>query len=139
ELRPSHQWSYLTYMNLTTNVNQIISLIYTQYQFLGGAHGDQKEFGYAMNLKSGKRIQLADLFKSGYEKILQQKLEEKFRLEYNIPEDAALKGSKGLLFEKHLKISGNIYVTPYGIAFTYIPADVAAQVGGVFDLSLHME
>ncbi len=139
ELRPNLQWSYLAYMNLTSNANQIISLIYTQYQFLGGANGVQKEFGYAMNLKSGKRIKLADLFKPGYEKTLQQKLEEKFRKEYNIPKGAALNGKKGLLFEKHLKISSNFYLTPYGIGFIYNPVEVAPHVVGVINLYLPNE
>ncbi len=133
-LRPTLNWTYLTYMNMTCNVDNRMSSIFTEYKYLGGAHGLQTERGYTIDLQTGKVLHLTDLFKSGFKKELQKVLENKFRQQYNLPKGDSLNGKNGLLFEDHLKVTSNFYLTPYGIGFIYNPYEVAPYAVGIINL-----
>ncbi|WP_411348659.1 PdaC/SigV domain-containing protein [Paenibacillus sp. WLX2291] len=49
---------------VTYNQNGVISFLLTDYQFLGGAHGDDILTGMTFSLKDGKPVKLDDLLKS---------------------------------------------------------------------------
>ncbi len=135
-LRPSFNWNAMAHMDLTCNSGGRISLVYTQYQYTGGAHGLQSVFCLVVDVEKGKVVRLTDLFKPGYEKQLRQELEKEFRRQYDIPQGAPLNGEKGLLFDAHLPITPNFYLTKDGIGFIYNPYEVAPYVVGEINLFL---
>ena len=47
------------------NQNGIVSVVLTNYQYSGGAHGSTIQTAYTFDLKTGARIRLSDLMKSG--------------------------------------------------------------------------
>ncbi|MEW4370960.1 PdaC/SigV domain-containing protein [Paenibacillus kandeliae] len=49
---------------MTYNQNGVISFLLTDYQYLGGAHGDDVLTGMTFSLKDGKLLKLDDLLKS---------------------------------------------------------------------------
>lgn len=135
-LRPSFNWNAMAHIDLTCNIDGKVSLIYTQYQYMGGAHGLQSTFCLVVDVENNKILQLSDLFKPGYEKTLQQALEEEFRKQYNIPEGESLGGESGLLFDAHLPVTSNFYITKEGVGFIYNPYEVAPYVVGKINLFL---
>ena len=46
------------------NQNGLLSLVFQNYQYAGGAHGNTVQTGYTMNLKTGQQCALKDLFKA---------------------------------------------------------------------------
>ncbi len=131
---PSFHWNEQADVDVIYNADSINSLRFTQYQFTGGAHGLQSVFCLVMDMKKGRVLQLTDIFKEGYEPALQATLEQELRVQYDIPEGASLNGEKGILFNAHLPISSNFYLTGQGIGFVYNPYDVAPYVVGKIDL-----
>lgn len=136
KLRPSFNWNLFSHMDITCNAFNRISLLYTQYQYTGGAHGLQSTFCLVVDIKKNKVLQLSDLFRPGYEKPLQQQLEAELRRQYNIPEGEPLNGQNGLLFDPELTISTNFYLTKDGIGFIYNPYAVAPYAAGEINLFL---
>jgi len=55
---------YLDY-RIAYNRNDIISVVLTQYEYTGGAHGMTYQTSYTMDLKTGKVYSLSDLFGAG--------------------------------------------------------------------------
>lgn len=58
-----------TYFNykITYRQGDILSLVLTDYQYFGGAHGDDEQISHTFNLKTGAEYTLADLMKGGSE------------------------------------------------------------------------
>ncbi len=135
-LRPSFNWNATAHMALTCNAGGLISLVYTQYQYTGGAHGLQSVSCLVVDVNKGRVVRLADLFTAGYEKQLIEQLEKEFRREYDIPEGEPLNGENGLLFDPHLPVTSNFYLTKEGIGFVYNPYEVAPYVVGEINLFL---
>jgi len=56
-----------TYFNyrITCRQGDMLSLVLTDYQYLGGAHGNEKQIAHTFDLKTGKEYRLADLMKAG--------------------------------------------------------------------------
>lgn len=55
------------YFDYTIAYNQkdILSIVFQDYQFAGGAHGGINQFAYTVNLKTGQFYELKDFFKEG--------------------------------------------------------------------------
>lgn len=49
------------------NQNGLVSIVLTEYQYSGGAHGSTVQTAYTFDLKTGKALSLFDLVKSGAE------------------------------------------------------------------------
>ncbi len=75
---------YLDY-RVTYNRNDLISIVTSQYEYTGGAHGMTYQASYTMDLKTGKVYSLPDLFKSdaGYVAAISEQVKKQFaELEY---------------------------------------------------------
>ena len=134
QMRPSFNWNLLTYMDVLANAKDRVSLRFTRYDYTGGAHGMQSVFCLNVDTKTGAILRLSDLFKPGFEQQLQEMLEAELRQQYDIPQGEPLNGEKGLLFDPHLPVSKNFYLTQKGIGFVYNPYEVAAYVVGEINL-----
>lgn len=58
----SHQVSYDTNYLVKRNRGGLLSVLFEDYRFLGGAHGNADKFAYNFDLKTGKQYSLKDLF-----------------------------------------------------------------------------
>lgn len=47
------------------NYNDVISVVFTEYLYTGGAHGNSSQQAFTINLDSGMEYELKDLFKDG--------------------------------------------------------------------------
>ena len=71
---------YLNYL-VKRNQGDLLSLVFEDYRYQGGAHGLTAKFAYNFNLKTGKQYFLEGLFSPGedYVSLLNQKIEEQIR------------------------------------------------------------
>ncbi|WP_312094284.1 DUF3298 and DUF4163 domain-containing protein [Niallia sp.] len=65
------QYEYMTNYQVKYNRNSKLSILFTDYQFTGGAHGNTVITTYNFDLKSGNQLTLDDFLKSDreYEKV----------------------------------------------------------------------
>ncbi|QZY53950.1 DUF3298 and DUF4163 domain-containing protein [Crassaminicella profunda] len=75
EMRP-----YSVYVDFEEKKNEqdLLSIYITYYEYTGGAHGMHNDITYNIDLKTGKLIELKDLFKENYdyEKVINEKIKE---------------------------------------------------------------
>jgi inhibitor of cysteine peptidase len=63
-LSPNKYETYFDY-RIKYNRNNILSVIFLDYQYTGGAHGSTIQKAYTFDLKTGKEYAMKDLFKTG--------------------------------------------------------------------------
>lgn len=126
-------------MKLLWNADSIISIAFQSYQYTGGAHGISNTLLRVFDLRSHKVVGINDVFKSGYGLTLRNVLEQALRKEYNIPDNSPLNGDNGILFDKHLALTKNFYITGKGIGFVYNPYEVAPYYVGQIELYVPFE
>ena len=100
------------------------SYLYYIYGYTGGAHGIDAETGYTFRLSDGKRMQEADLFKSGYKPELGKLLTE--MLPKSVSEEAY-----DMLFIKALEPNGNFFIDPEGITYIYGRYEIGPYSSGL--------
>ncbi len=127
-------WDSYIRMKVLWNENDLLSLEFDRYDYTGGAHGLENAFIKVFDLKNNKALTLKDIFKPGYETALQAALETRLRMQYGIPDKEPLNGEKGILFDKHITLTDNFYLTGNGIGFIYNPYEIAAYVYGRINL-----
>jgi hypothetical protein len=63
--KPRHQYDYYLNYLVKRNQGKLLSLLFEDYYFTGGAHGMGYKFSYNFNLATGRQYSLADLFSDG--------------------------------------------------------------------------
>ena len=61
------QYEVFVSYTVHTNKDHLLSITSDYYQYTGGAHGGTNRIGYNIDLRTGKRLQLPDLFESGFD------------------------------------------------------------------------
>ena len=128
-----------------TNSQNITSFYIDYYQFTGGAHGITTRLSYSVDNKTGKELQLSDLFKSGYDykKVINFEIANAIQMDkdkYFTGKD----GFKGISENQGFYLSsGNVVIyfqvyeiAPYvtGIPEFYIPVEKFDQKGLKYEL-----
>ena len=80
---PIRAYNAMTSYRVTYSKNDLLSLYVDYYSYTGGAHGFTNRVSSNIDLKTGKELQLKDLFKAGvdYQKILNQEIKRQMQLE----------------------------------------------------------
>lgn len=122
---------YLDFV-IAYNRSNLISVVTTQYEYAGGAHGMTYQSSYTMDLKTGKVYSLPDLFKSGagYVATISEQVKKQFAdLEYPTlapfesirnDQDFYLKGDSIVVYFQLYEY------TPYAAGFPLCPVKLAS-------------
>ncbi|WP_322907209.1 PdaC/SigV domain-containing protein [Paenibacillus campi] len=115
---------------VTYNQNGVISFLLTDYQFLGGAHGDNLMTGMTFSIKDGKAIKLDDLLKSNPS----YRQDIKKMLQSDIKKQSDTMGYSLEQFNDLTKNSStyldNYYLTDSGFDVFFQKYDIAPGVSG---------
>ncbi len=115
---------------VTYNQNGVISFLLTDYQFLGGAHGDDILTGMTFSLKDGKAVKLDDLLKSN----ASYRQDIKKLLQADIKKQSDLMGYSLEQFNDLSKNSSsylnNYYLTDNGFTVFFQKYDIAPGASG---------
>lgn len=57
------KYSYTDNVSISRNDGKSLALMYSGYEYLGGAHGYYWSYGYNFDVKSGKRLEITDVVK----------------------------------------------------------------------------
>jgi Protein of unknown function (DUF3298)/Deacetylase PdaC len=120
-------------MEVLFNSPTLLSLAYTHFSYMGGAHGNYGSRCASYDLKKQKKITLEDLFKPGYEKFLGDELTKVAEKQFNTD------NLESTLFVKKVEPNDNFFITPKGICFNYVPYEIAAYALGEIKLFVPFE
>jgi hypothetical protein len=128
----SFSWDYSNVNTILYNDNGYLSLRSSNYEFTGGAHGDYSSLCIVYSTDSLKQIKLSDIFAKGFEKKLNQAINNRLRKMYDVQPNETL-ADVGFLIE-YLTYSNNFYLTSSGVGFVYPPSEVAPDALGEIEI-----
>jgi hypothetical protein len=105
----------------------LLSLEFFRYDFSGGAHGNYGSTGASYDLRTGRRLRYADIFRPAATQQLPALLEAAVRPLVGLAADDPL--DKQLLV-KQMPVTHNVYLTAGGAVFIYQPYEIAAYAQG---------
>ena len=105
-------------MDVAFNRNQLLSVIFTQYQYTGGAHGMMYSRCFSYDVEAGKRLGIGDVFRKGYEKDLKTAINLAARKKYRV------KNLSEVLLVDEIEVTNNFFLSGKGICFVYQPYEI---------------
>jgi hypothetical protein len=117
-------WEENSDMNLLSNENDFMTLIYTGNGFSGGAHGYYFEKYKVFDLKNNKTLQLGDIISNQNSKIWNRILMDKF-LKNDLD-----KGQSEMLLVKEIPLNNNFYFDKEYLYFLYNQYEITAYAAG---------
>lgn len=130
----SFNWEMLKYMHILNNRDYLFTFYIITYGFAGGAHGLETFDYYSVDLKSGKLLELTDIFPADSLTSLANILTNKLRQMSGLKENQKLTDSG--YFSDEIKPIENFYLTDSGIGFFYNHYDIAPYSSGSTDIFL---
>ncbi len=118
-------WEQESYTIPVYNEQNLLSIEQNWYNYMGGVHGDYGKKYQVINLKTGQKIKLANLFSDGSQEELTELIKRKI-LENR---QATSLEEEGYYADK-IKPTENFYLTKKGIGFYYNSYEIAPYVKG---------
>lgn len=118
--------AYTTY-TVKYNKNDILSITVMYYQYTGGAHGQSTQAGYNFDLKTGRLLQLSDLFQQGFN---YKKIIDKIILNY-------MEAHKGMYFSEAINSFQGIdgmhpyYIQDGNLVVFFSEDEIAPHAAGI--------
>lgn len=105
----------------------LLSLEFFHYDFSGGAHGNYGSTGASYDLRTGRRLRYADIFRPAAARQLPALLDQAVRPLVGLATGEPLDKQ---LFVKQMPITRNVYLTAGGVVFIYQPYEIASYAQG---------
>ncbi|GAB6281308.1 MAG: hypothetical protein STSR0008_00470 [Ignavibacterium sp.] len=128
------QWDLNRNVKIIYNSNNIISLEYSEYYYLGGAHPNSVVLYKSFNLNNEKQILINDIFTENNFIKLNSIAENIFRKKWKLKKDDDLEKA-GFWFENNkFALNNNFAITKDGLIFYYNNYEIAPYVFGPTEL-----
>ena len=115
------------------NQNGLLSLVFLEYQFAGGAHGSTIQSGYTFDLATGKQISLEDQFLPGVDYVSVISKEVKRQIDE--------RGLTETLFEPFTKIRPDqgYYLTNQGLVVFFQQYEIMPYAAGIQEFTIEYQ
>ncbi len=118
-------WQNAFITEITYNSNYILSSKSISFSYEGGAHPITFIKRESINLLTGKEIVLSDIFKPGFETLLNKRAENIFKITYGFDPETDL-DSLGFTFENgKFKLNENFSISESGLIFQFNQYEIA--------------
>lgn len=114
----------------------MLGLRLDSYSFTGGAHGITNTVFRNYDLHTGKRLQIQDIFKPGYEKALNQQAEQIFRAQKGLTRWQSLEEAGYWFKNNHFAINDNLLLSPEGLIIHFNVYEIAPYVDGPTEIQV---
>jgi hypothetical protein len=128
----SFSWSKEITMHALHNERNFLTLQFSKYVFTGGSHGLLMHDYLVMDLESGKKLRLEDLFIPGYQDELTALINKAVRNMYSVKPEESLK-ERGF-FTDLVEPHQNFYINSDGIGFYYNYYMISSYANGPTDV-----
>lgn len=130
-------WNLEIFSDIIYEDSAFVSIATNVFYYTGGAHPNNSQIYASYDLKSGKRIRLSDLLKSGSEDELNRAAEIEFRMLKRIPPNITLE-EEGYRFENdRFELNENFAILNKSLIFYYNPYEIGAYALGPSELQLN--
>lgn len=116
--------------------DDFISLAFSEYAYLGGAHPNHYTQFFVLDLNSGNKITLEDIFIEGYKPILNNIAEEEFRKLKELGEHEDLDNAGFWFDDNKFSINDNFALGDDGVTFYYNSYEITAYAYGPTELRI---
>ena len=130
----SFNWEMIATSYININTDDILVYRADNFAYTGGAHGMGISRFLVFDNKEMKQLALDEIFDAGYEDELSKLLERKYRMDYYLGPEQSL--TEAGLFENHIPLSDNFYLTTNSIGFYYNPYELAPYSMGAISINL---
>ena len=114
--------------------DDFISLTFSEYSYLGGAHPNSYTVFTVLDLNSGNKVTLEDIFITSYKPILDEIAEKEFRKLKELGEDESL-DEAGFWFDgNRFSINENFALSNEGLTFYYNNYEITSYAYGSTEL-----
>lgn len=107
-------YTVITEYEVKYNQNYQLSVLFTNYEYAGGAHGLYDYTAYNVDLNTGEKLQLQDLFSSNYVSVINDEIKRQINLLKQKDQYAELSP-----FESIEPNTDRFYLTPDGIVIYF--------------------
>ena len=128
-------WDESNDIQVIANSDRIFSLSISIEGYTGGAHPNTRVDYRSYDPKNGRRYQLGDWLKKGYEAALQTAGEKAFRQARGLPAEGDL-NDFGFTFDQGFQLNDNYAATPEGLVFYFNPYEIASYADGPTELTI---
>jgi hypothetical protein len=112
--------------------SSLLTLQFTQYSYMGGAHGGSSISFVNWDTKANKKVALNAIFIDGYAGVLNKIAEKIFRKQEKLADTASLNGY--FFKDNKFSLNDNYLVSPIGIRFHYNDYEIKPYAAGPTDL-----
>jgi hypothetical protein len=126
-------WDETHIIQVVANSARIFSLSISIEGYTGGAHPNTRVDYRSYDPKNGRRYQLGDWLKKGYEAALQTAGEKAFRKARDLSAEVDLNDA-GFTFDQGFQLNDNYAATPKGLLFYFNPYEIASYADGPTEL-----
>lgn len=128
---PIRQFEMYYVYTITNNENNILSLYYDDYRYLGGAHGMTERTSDTFNIETGDIIKLCSLFNYNvdYVRLIKDFIKMEIRLQSLLDNNMYFED-----YEKNVDTYFNVnsfYLTPQGIVIYFQQYEIAPYAAGI--------
>lgn len=122
-------WINQSNVNIIFNDKYFATLSFSNYQFMGGAHGMFGETYLVIDTKKGKELKLNDIFDKQSLVILEKRMIKKAYAYTGFENPVSLQDA-GYLVDK-IEVTDNFSLSAKGITFVYQPYEIAPYAAGM--------
>jgi hypothetical protein len=133
---PSINWAFEMNIDVLLNSPSLLSLRVDQLEFTGGAHANSLTNYLTIDLKTGKVLNLEELFINDFEQELLSISESTFKRTVNLDLDTNLVDTHYEFSEGTFMLPPNFSVGPKGLHFHYNPYDLGAFALGAISFEI---
>jgi hypothetical protein len=127
-------WTHYYGTSIVLNDKKIFTCCFCFDDYMGGAHPLAGKGFVSIDLKTGKKIKIEDIFVEDYKQSLSELLDKKVRLQEQIAADASLTDHG--YFVDNIQPNDNLYIALDGIGFYFNVYEISPYAHGPTDVFL---
>ncbi len=130
-----NSWRYDNKMTMECFCNLVVSLKYDNYEFTGGAHGNETVAYYNFKFKNGKPVLLKNVFSKEEQEAIIKEIKKGLHKKFKIKDSMTLKeGGLWGEFVKSNKFNNNFKISEKGLTFIFNQYEIAPYSEGMIEI-----
>lgn len=141
EIYPSmYKFEYSEFFAPVLNTENYLEMVYSNYEYTGGAHGISYELYFTYDKRKKKWLEIDDVLNPKFQIEIDQVLDKNLRKQYHIPNGVKYTEADNTIFiSDYISYTDNVSLSKKGITFHYGLYDMTPYAYGYFDLFVPYE
>lgn len=132
-------WFYKGNARVNVLTDSLLSISLDQESYTGGAHGSATRHFINVNPRTGKKIEVSDILKAGFENTLLQSAEKAFRNAREMSDSSTYRFNDIQFPEGKFQLNDNFGFAPDGIIYYWNPYEITSYAQGPTEIFIPYE